>query len=73
MSISTWTSSSNLESYLDFSTAAELVRAVVESERLVAGHLFNSFSRLRPYAADEASEARYNALWRATAQIIPVS
>src|SRR6266496_1577314 len=41
MSTTTWTSSPNVEPYLDFSTSAEVVRVVVEGERLGAGHLFN--------------------------------
>jgi len=41
MSTTIWTSSPNVEPYLDFSTSAEVVRVVVEGERLGAGHLFN--------------------------------
>lgn len=33
--------SNEREPYIDFSTSAELVRVVVEGERLAAGHLFN--------------------------------
>jgi hypothetical protein len=41
MSTTIWMNRPNAEPYLDFSTSAEVVRVVVEGERLGAGHLFN--------------------------------